>query len=440
VNPQAHRDHVKRTNPEPEPITQDHVEELLPEYLNDTIDPPSANRVREHLALCAACRLERDAWQAIRAATRASVSARLTPGPHLLDGVWGQIDRTVTSPLPAPGESRSESERRQSAFSVNAHSDQELWTERTSIMRQPERKLNRTWLLRPLVGVAAAAALAAAIVATPVGSYAQGFLTIFTPKQFVAVPVTQAEMQSLPDLNSYGTFTNSAHQKPQHVTSATAASAASGLHVLVPGTMPPGAPTNVSYEVIPGQSASFTFSAAKAKAAAAAQGKTIPPMPANIDGSSVQVSAGAAVLATYTNGNLNQSVALSEKSGKPSVNELANQDMQLLLVGQSTAPVVTSTGVSAAELEQYLLAQPGISPDLTAAIKAIGDPTSALPIPVPVNKASAHPISVQGVQGLAVADSTGLGGGLVWEKNGTIYGVAGTYTEAELLAVANSLH
>jgi hypothetical protein len=96
--------------------------------------------------------------------------------------------------------------------------------------------------------------------------------------------------------------------------------------------------------------------------------------------------------------------------------------------------------VSAAELEQYLLAQPGISPDLAAAIKAIGDPTSALPIPVPVNKASAHSISVQGVQGLAVADSTGLGGGLVWIKNGTIYGVAGTYTESQLIAFANSLH
>jgi hypothetical protein len=62
-----------------------------------------------------------------------------------------------------------------------------------------------------------------------------------------------------------------------------------------------------------------------------------------------------------------------------------------------------------------------------------------MPIPVPVNRADSHTVTVQGVQGLAVADQTGLGGGIIWEKDGNIYGVGGTYTESELLQIANSL-
>jgi hypothetical protein len=112
----------------------------------------------------------------------------------------------------------------------------------------------------------------------------------------------------------------------------------------------------------------------------------------------------------------------------------------MLVIGQSTAPVVTSSGVSATDLETYLLAQPGISPDLANAIRAIGDPTSTLPIPIPISKATSHTVQVQGVSGVSVADSTGLGGGIIWVKNGIVYGVAGTFSENDLLAVANSLH
>jgi len=47
---------------------------------------------------------------------------------------------------------------------------------------------------------------------------------------------------------------------------------------------------------------------------------------------------------------------------------------------------------------------------------------------------------VQGVQGVFVGDSTGLGSALIWSKDGMVFGVAGTLSEAEILAVANSLH
>ncbi len=400
----------------------EHVHDLLPAYLNGTLDPPTADRLVAHLAGCAACQAELRAWQAIGAAVRTSVPATLQPSRRLLDRVFAEIDPEVTRAAASGGLAPPSPVQ-----------------ERMTTMLQPERTLRRSRLLRPLVGAAAAAALAAAVIFTPVGSYAQGFLTIFTPRQIVAVSVTQDELASLPDLNNYGTFTQPAHPQPQRVASAAAAAAVSGMTVLVPSTLPKGVPSTVTYEVMPGQSASFTFSAVKARATAARQGKTLPPMPANVDGSTLQVTTGAAVVAIYRDASDQTSMVTSAKETK-SPDELASQMGPTLVVGQMAAPVVTSTGASAAEIEQYLLAQPGISPALADAIRAIGDPTSTLPIPVPIDRATSHPVVVQGVQGLAVADSTGLGGGIVWQKNGIIYGVAGSFSESDLLAVANSLH
>jgi hypothetical protein len=52
------------------------------------------------------------------------------------------------------------------------------------------------------------------------------------------------------------------------------------------------------------------------------------------------------------------------------------------------APTVSSSGADLATLESYLLSQPGISAELAAQIRAIADPSSTLPVPVPAGAAS----------------------------------------------------
>lgn len=275
--------------------------------------------------------------------------------------------------------------------------------------------------LRLFLAAAAAAMLVVAVVYTPLRSYAEGFLTIFTPKQFVAVPLTESDLSNLPSLQDYGTLVQPSYPEAVRVDSAEAASSMSGMRVLVPASLPSGVQSAPRYEVMPGRSAIFTFSAEKAQAAAGARGQQLPPMPANIDGSSLQIVVGAIVLATYPG---------PENTQLP---------IPSLVIGQAAAPVVRSTGVSVEELQQYLLAQPGISQGLAQAVRGLGDPAATLPIPIPLNMAAAHPVQVQGVSGLAVADSMGLGSGVIWEKDGLVYGVAGPLFESELLAVANSL-
>ena len=99
-----------------------------------------------------------------------------------------------------------------------------------------------------------------------------------------------------------------------------------------------------------------------------------------------------------------------------------------------------SDGATVSEIQAYLLSQPSVSPELAAQIRAMGDPASTLPVPVPMGQASAKNVNVHGTKGLFIGDSTGLGSGVLWQQNGLVYIVGGTLTEAETIAVANSLH
>ena len=110
-----------------------------------------------------------------------------------------------------------------------------------------------------------------------------------------------------------------------------------------------------------------------------------------------------------------------------------------LVVARSAAPQATATQVSLTQFEDYILAQPGISDQLKNAIKAIGDPSTTLLIPVPVQYATSAQVTVQGVEGVALGDNTGVGSGVVWVKNGSVYVVAGSIKQSDAIDIANNL-
>lgn len=303
----------------------------------------------------------------------------------------------------------------------------------------------RRWI-KPLSAVAAVVVVVAAFMLTPLGSYAQGFLNLFTPKQFVALPATPQQMRTLPDLSDYGEMTKLQDPTTKRVASADEAAAAAGFALAKPGFLPAGVANKTEYAVMGGAQGKFTFSAAKTQATAAKKGKALPPMPANIDGSTLNINIPTAVVTSY--GEVagfspdGRSVIRPDQAASPRNvprEALKTQAGALVVVAQMKAPTVTSSGVSVAELQQYLLSQPGIDPQLAASLRAITDPTSTLPVPIPVDQVTARPIQVQGVSGLFLGDSTGLGSGVVWQKDGMIYAVGGPLKEGEVLQIANSL-
>ena len=281
-----------------------------------------------------------------------------------------------------------------------------------------------------LRGLAAAASVVLVLTLLTMSGVAETILTIFEPKQVVAVPVTGADLSAAASgLGTYGTLEWSAPPRPYDVPDAATAARETGMTVRTPSQLPSGVQASAArFGVMPRTTATFTFSAEMTRAAASRVGRTPPPMPANIDGSKLFITGGPAVVQSYGAGAGGTPTATGTLGGIPT-----------LVVVQGTAPVVRSDGVTVEQLQQYLLAQPGITPALAAQIRAIKDPSSTLPIPVPVDRATSKTVTVQGVSGVFIGDSTGLGSAVIWQKDGIVYGVAGTLTEAQVLAVANSL-
>ncbi|HEY8787187.1 MAG TPA: hypothetical protein VIN63_12000 [Candidatus Limnocylindria bacterium] len=290
---------------------------------------------------------------------------------------------------------------------------------------------------RWLRGLAAAAGVVIVASALTLSGVAESVLKIFEPKSVVAVPLTQSDLnylgQACAGLNlqecmgAYGTFEWTAPPQPKEVNSRSQASAQAGFTALAPTTLPSSVTGDPRYGVINRSTATFTFSADSTQQAAARQNRTAPPLPANIDGSKLFITGGPAVVQIW-----------GAPAGTPSASG-AYPDVPTLVVGQAKAPTVSSDGVTVDQLRAYLLSQPGISPQLAAAIRAIGDPSSTLPVPVPAELAISHPVTVQGVQGLYIGDNTGIASAVIWQKDGMMFEVIGSFTESQALAIANSM-
>lgn len=286
---------------------------------------------------------------------------------------------------------------------------------------QPRRRAMPTFMFAtPAKWLAAAAGLVIVATTLTMTGVADSILQIFETKQFAAVTVTPTDLQTLGQLSQFGTLAWSAQPNPHQVASLAAATAETGLPA-ISVTVPAAVTAAAQYGVVPRTTATFVFDASLARASAAAIGRTAPPMPAKLDGSTLVFSGGPAILVTYGTGGT------------------GGQGSGALFVGVAKAPTVGSDGASVSEIQAYLLSQPSVSPALAAQIRAIGDPASTLPVPIPVGQAAARNVSVHGTSGLFIGDSTGLGSGVLWQQNGLVYIVGGTLTEAETLAVANSL-
>lgn len=274
---------------------------------------------------------------------------------------------------------------------------------------------------RPAAALAAAAVIAIAIALTPLGGYARSFLTVFEPKQFEPIQISGADLKHLrvlPQAQDVGTQRVVTKMTRAHYSSFESAQTHAGFAVRKVSVLPAGFGSVHNYFTMTPSEMTFTFNAAKARAFEKRSHKTLPPMPPGLDGTTVRVRTGYALQSSF------QSRASKERS---------------LEVVQAQVPRVTSTGASLDTLERYLLSMPNVSPDLARRIRALGDIQNTVPVPVVIDKQTARQVQVDGVQGLAIGDNTGLGAGVMWQKNGIVYVVAGPLKMDEVLEVANGL-
>jgi hypothetical protein len=284
---------------------------------------------------------------------------------------------------------------------------------------------------RPMFAGLAAAVVLVALVVTAFAN----ILPVFQPKTVQVVPITVADLQALSALSEYGTLTWSQQPQPQIVLSAADAKAVARFNAPAVGKLPKGVSSAITYAAMPAAVAVFTFDAKKAAAAATKSGKSLPSLPVNIDGAKLTVTVGPAIIEVF--GNLNSSSS-SNSNSNASSNDI---NLPRLVVAESAAPSVTSTQVTAKQLENYILSMPGISKSLASAIRSINDPASTLPIPVPIQYATSTSVTINGNHGVALGDNTGLGSGVIWidKKSGMVFAVAGTLKQSDVLTLAKGL-
>ncbi|MGH2451830.1 MAG: hypothetical protein ACRDGE_11285 [Candidatus Limnocylindria bacterium] len=290
---------------------------------------------------------------------------------------------------------------------------------------EPYRAPERAW---PLRATAAAATVAVLFAGLTVTGLAESFFTIFQPRQVAPVVIGSGDLSGLPELSDYGTIEIISEPERQQVATLDEAQAATGIVPLRPAALPAGVTGDpLIYTVSQGE-ATFRFDEAKLAAAAERVSRTPPPMPAAIAASTLHASGGPAVEQSYGGSS-------APRQADPG----SAADIPALLIMQSRAPVIRSDGVTLDELRSFMLAQPGISPRLAEQIRAIGDPSQTLLVPIPMDFASGKEVAVRGTRGVLVGDSTGIGSALVWVADGIVHVVAGALGENELLQVANSL-
>ncbi len=276
---------------------------------------------------------------------------------------------------------------------------------------------------RVFAGIGLAAAASAVLV---VSGGAQDFLSLFQPSQLAAVPVTASDVRSLAGLTSYGSVAGGSSITFEPEPDAAAAGAAAGLAAPVVGDLPAGTTAAPKYAVVSGGVVTFTFSKELAQEAAARAGGQLPPLPDGLDGSTLSVMIAPSVVVSYGVDPTTFLHGASLPSG------------HAFIVVETRTPTVTSTGVTVQQLEDYLLAVPGIPTGVASEIRALGDPTETIPVPIPVDLASGSPVTINGAKGLLIGDSTGLGSAVIWQRDGLVYAIAGTLTSDEVLAIARS--
>lgn len=303
---------------------------------------------------------------------------------------------------------------------------------------------------RPAAAGVLAAGLVAAMAFTPL---AADIVQVFQPQQVTTVTVAtpaQADVSSLQQFSRWGDVKTAGQPQLAQVETAAEAAGTTGLEpiTIAPSKLPAslgGAP--VTYFTTTKTTATVTFNGNA---------------PAQLRGSTLTVTVGPAEVAVF--GDLSKAYGSVGEStaGKPAggaagaasdtvgaAGDTAGEQQQiqqalsrlgpLMAIAETTAPKVTSSGVSVAQIKQALLAtHPG--PALTELINDFDSPAGNLPIPIPAGtNVVTKTVTVHGVKGTALGDNTGLGGGVVWIRGGKVYGVAGTIAVDEAVAVAGNV-
>jgi hypothetical protein len=265
-------------------------------------------------------------------------------------------------------------------------------------------------------------ATVAVVVAATAGATA--LATALAPAQPAPVPSSSAGIQALADVVGidgggvlggfdsssgslklpFGVLRWSSAGTARHVASIATAAKATGLDLPVPAALPAGVGQPTSILVQPEVTADIRFGAAAGQ----------------LMGRSLTVIAGPAVLVEY-----------GASSTTISLPTLATFTMG--------RPVVSSSDSTTAQLEAYVLTQPGVPAGLAQEIRLLGDIGTVLPVPTAAGT-SVSQVDVSGSPAILVTDASVGASAVIWEDHaGGVHAAVGLLDRKDILDVANGL-
>lgn len=265
---------------------------------------------------------------------------------------------------------------------------------------------------------------------SPVQAVASSFLSVFRVQKFVTVQVDPSSLPKVAAPDNLGSLTTTGSFKPR-VATAEEAERLTGFKVPTPGTLPAGiGPAPKAIAVTEAHSTTFTPNLEKVRSYLSSIGATDVKLPDNLDGAPITLQMPASVSVLY----LEKGGAERDSNGIPR----PHVGQGFLYVGASTSPTLdVPDGLDVEQIRAEVLKMPGLPQELVSQLRAIDDWRNT--VVVPVVKGTTHEVNVQGVTGFAITQPDGKGTTLIWPKDGRIYAVSGSFGEADLLAVANSI-
>lgn len=346
-----------------------------------------ADRDAEHASVCRRCRVRGQ-----QIASDAAIAQRALGGPALLpdiDAAWSRLVATPTSAKGAP----------------------------------IERAVPRSWRLAG-ISVSSGVVLGGVGLAVIGAAAAATLTTVFAPTHVAPLPVAAANLQSFVSalgLNGPGSLANATSSNgskqlpfgkvtwstggnPRTYSTLSQAESAAGLAVALPSTLPSGVSSAMGFAVYPSATATVMFSSTDGSGVA---------------GSSLAVTIGPAVIVTY---------------GSP-----LGQGLPSLGVVAMARPIATSTGATTAQLESFLLSQPGIPPNLAQEIRLLGNLQTTLPVPTPPGSSASSTV-VNGQPAVVLSEDGGVASGVIWEDaQGIVHAVAGPLDQKDVLGAARQI-
>lgn len=280
---------------------------------------------------------------------------------------------------------------------------------------------------------------------------ASELLDLFRVQQVAVVPVDVTGIQQLngnsslskqmSQLISNSTTITKEPGEPVKVQDANQASELAGFTVRLPEGMDPS-----QMSVTSGSAFSLTVDRAKAQALLKEAGRDDLVLPDTVDGAEVSVEIPSSVSVTY-----GTCPDPSEYSHDPDRDPDAHgytsykdRYSDCVIFAQIPSPTVTAPpSVDVPQLAQIALEFTGMTSEEAKSFTDSIDWTSTLVVPIPVNAATYEQITVDGVTGALIQNSSGRAApeyALLWVKDGIIYMISGMNGESDLfIKMANSL-